>query len=258
MFPLVHHCKIQSNLLEITGRHLLTPYICKYMMCVCCASQASHTHDAIAEAAQLMKEAVDDIMMTLNEAASEVGMVGGMVESIADAMAKVTHWMSDDAWVHGKQWRSQKLLPLQSHATDCFSPPAVAKHSGPDTVIYIFLSVPVPNIKIIPSVCFECVLPDQHPWKFPDESICEAYWPHTVPNGHYTVEMMIIQSQVQSKSVFSLTWAHWGHCSSESADTRPTQDSHSSPLSPLADWGPSARTSAHTRTHLNSFSFRLG
>uniref|UniRef100_A0A8C9Z8Q4 Talin 2a n=1 Tax=Sander lucioperca TaxID=283035 RepID=A0A8C9Z8Q4_SANLU len=51
--------------------------------------KASHTHDAIAEAAQLMKEAVDDIMLTLNEAASEVGMVGGMVESIAEAMAKV-------------------------------------------------------------------------------------------------------------------------------------------------------------------------
>ncbi|MEQ2200809.1 hypothetical protein XENOCAPTIV_003432, partial [Xenoophorus captivus] len=49
---------------------------------------ASHTHDAIAEAAQLMKEAVDDMMVTLNEAASEVGMVGGMVESIAEAMAK--------------------------------------------------------------------------------------------------------------------------------------------------------------------------
>lgn len=53
-------------------------------------TQASHTHDAIAEAAQLMKEAVDDIMVTLNEAASEVGMVGGMVESIAEAMAKVS------------------------------------------------------------------------------------------------------------------------------------------------------------------------
>lgn len=54
------------------------------------SSQAVHTHDAIAEAAQLMKEAVDDIMVTLNEAASEVGLVGGMVESIADAMAKVS------------------------------------------------------------------------------------------------------------------------------------------------------------------------
>ena len=51
--------------------------------------QASHTHDAITEAAQLMKEAVDDIMVTLNEAASEVGMVGGMVDSIAEAMSKV-------------------------------------------------------------------------------------------------------------------------------------------------------------------------
>ncbi|XP_028999549.1 talin-2a [Betta splendens] len=51
--------------------------------------KASHTHDAIAEAAQLMKEAVDDIMVTLNDAASEVGMVGGMVESIAEAMAKL-------------------------------------------------------------------------------------------------------------------------------------------------------------------------
>ncbi|XP_044046685.1 talin-2a isoform X4 [Siniperca chuatsi] len=51
--------------------------------------KASHTHDAIAEAVQLMKEAVDDIMVTLNEAASEVGMVGGMVESIAEAMAKL-------------------------------------------------------------------------------------------------------------------------------------------------------------------------
>lgn len=51
--------------------------------------KASHTHDAIAEAALLMKEAVDDLMITLNEAASEVGMVGGMVDSIADAMNKL-------------------------------------------------------------------------------------------------------------------------------------------------------------------------
>ncbi|XP_018408306.1 PREDICTED: talin-2 [Nanorana parkeri] len=51
--------------------------------------KASHTHDAIAEAALLMKEAVDDLMITLNEAASEVGMVGGMIDSIADAMSKL-------------------------------------------------------------------------------------------------------------------------------------------------------------------------
>uniref|UniRef100_A0A8C7S538 Talin 2 n=1 Tax=Oncorhynchus mykiss TaxID=8022 RepID=A0A8C7S538_ONCMY len=51
--------------------------------------QAAHTHYAISEAAQLMKEAVDDIMVTLNEAASEGGMVGGMVEAIAEAMGRL-------------------------------------------------------------------------------------------------------------------------------------------------------------------------
>ncbi|KAM9585807.1 talin-2 [Trichechus inunguis] len=51
--------------------------------------KAQHTHDAIMEAAQLMKEAVDDIMVTLNEAASEVGLVGGMVDAIAEAMSKL-------------------------------------------------------------------------------------------------------------------------------------------------------------------------
>ncbi|XP_072880934.1 talin-2 [Hemitrygon akajei] len=51
--------------------------------------KASHTHDAITEAAQLMKEAVDDIMVTLNEAASDIGMVGGMVDAIADAMNRL-------------------------------------------------------------------------------------------------------------------------------------------------------------------------
>ncbi|XP_077174038.1 talin-2 isoform X1 [Paroedura picta] len=51
--------------------------------------KALHTHDAITEAAQLMKEAVDDIMVTLNEAASEVGLVGNMVDSIAEAMSKL-------------------------------------------------------------------------------------------------------------------------------------------------------------------------
>uniref|UniRef100_A0A8C6T6U5 Talin 1-like rod-segment domain-containing protein n=1 Tax=Neogobius melanostomus TaxID=47308 RepID=A0A8C6T6U5_9GOBI len=52
--------------------------------------KACHTHDAITEAAQLMKEAVDDIMVTLNEAASEGGMVGGMVEAIAESMGRVS------------------------------------------------------------------------------------------------------------------------------------------------------------------------
>lgn len=41
-----------------------------------------------------MKEAVDDIMVTLNEAASEVGLVGGMVESIAEAMGRVRSGVS--------------------------------------------------------------------------------------------------------------------------------------------------------------------
>lgn len=67
------------------------------MLVLCCDNlQASHTHDAIAEAAQLMKEAVEDIMVTLNEAASEVGMVGGMVDSIAEAMAKVSAALRHD------------------------------------------------------------------------------------------------------------------------------------------------------------------
>ncbi|XP_030620557.1 talin-2a [Chanos chanos] len=52
--------------------------------------KATHTHDAIAEAAQLMREAVDDITLTLNEAASEVGLVGGMVDSITEAMGKLS------------------------------------------------------------------------------------------------------------------------------------------------------------------------
>uniref|UniRef100_A0A8C1IP51 Talin 2a n=1 Tax=Cyprinus carpio TaxID=7962 RepID=A0A8C1IP51_CYPCA len=51
--------------------------------------KAAHTHEAIAEAAQLMREAVDDLLLTLNEAASEVGMVSGMVDLIADAMGKL-------------------------------------------------------------------------------------------------------------------------------------------------------------------------
>uniref|UniRef100_A0A8C5BC52 Talin 2a n=1 Tax=Gadus morhua TaxID=8049 RepID=A0A8C5BC52_GADMO len=55
----------------------------------CKLGDASHTHEAIAEAAQLMREAVDDIMITLNDAASEGGMVGGMVDSIAEAMSKL-------------------------------------------------------------------------------------------------------------------------------------------------------------------------
>uniref|UniRef100_A0A8C7DEI1 Talin 2a n=1 Tax=Oncorhynchus kisutch TaxID=8019 RepID=A0A8C7DEI1_ONCKI len=57
---------------------------------------ASHTHDAIAEASQLMREAVDDIMVTLNEAASEGGMVGAMVDSIAEAMGRLDEGTSPE------------------------------------------------------------------------------------------------------------------------------------------------------------------
>lgn len=52
-----------------------------------------------------MKEAVDDIMVTLNEAASEGGMVGGMVESIAEAMGRVSllrHWWRMYVWSNVK------------------------------------------------------------------------------------------------------------------------------------------------------------
>lgn len=54
-----------------------------------------------------MKEAVDDIMVTLNEAASEVGMVGGMVESIAEAMTKVG--------AAGKNWLMHVRLMCEVH-----------------------------------------------------------------------------------------------------------------------------------------------
>ena len=43
--------------------------------------QAAHTQEALEEAVQMMKEAVEDLTTTLNEAASAAGVVGGMVES---------------------------------------------------------------------------------------------------------------------------------------------------------------------------------
>uniref|UniRef100_A0A8C1JK37 Talin 2a n=1 Tax=Cyprinus carpio TaxID=7962 RepID=A0A8C1JK37_CYPCA len=77
--------------------------------------KAAHTHDAIAEAAQLMREAVDDLLLTLNEAASEVGMVSGMVDSIADAMGKITKSVS----------APEDLGSLASHITADYSQLAV-------------------------------------------------------------------------------------------------------------------------------------
>ncbi len=80
-----------SSFIQISGfLHRKCQSFSKFIPLICL--QAAHTHDAIAEAALLMREAVDDLLLTLNEAASEVGMVSGMVDLIADAMGKViTH-----------------------------------------------------------------------------------------------------------------------------------------------------------------------
>uniref|UniRef100_A0A8C0UP78 Talin 1 n=1 Tax=Cyanistes caeruleus TaxID=156563 RepID=A0A8C0UP78_CYACU len=48
--------------------------------------KVSMLHDALEEAVQMMKEAVEDLTTTLNEAASAAGVVGGMVDSITQAI----------------------------------------------------------------------------------------------------------------------------------------------------------------------------
>ncbi|XP_026540764.1 talin-1 isoform X2 [Notechis scutatus] len=48
--------------------------------------KAAHTQEALEEAAQMMREAVEDLTATLNEAASAAGVVGGMVDSIRQAI----------------------------------------------------------------------------------------------------------------------------------------------------------------------------
>nr|XP_033793377.1 talin-1 isoform X1 [Geotrypetes seraphini] len=50
---------------------------------------AAHTQEALDESAQMMKEAVEDLTATLNEAASAAGVVGGMVDSITQAINKL-------------------------------------------------------------------------------------------------------------------------------------------------------------------------
>ncbi|XP_031750913.1 talin-1 isoform X3 [Xenopus tropicalis] len=50
---------------------------------------AAHTQEALDEAAQMMHEAVEDLTVTLNEAASAAGAVGGMVDSITQAINKL-------------------------------------------------------------------------------------------------------------------------------------------------------------------------
>lgn len=51
--------------------------------------QAAHMQEALEESVQMMKEAVDDLGATLSEAASAAGAVGGMVDSINDAINKM-------------------------------------------------------------------------------------------------------------------------------------------------------------------------
>uniref|UniRef100_H3ANX1 Talin 1 n=1 Tax=Latimeria chalumnae TaxID=7897 RepID=H3ANX1_LATCH len=51
--------------------------------------QPAHTQETLEESVQMMKEAVEDLMGTLNEAASAAGVVGGMVDSITQAINKL-------------------------------------------------------------------------------------------------------------------------------------------------------------------------
>ncbi|XP_030623059.1 talin-1 [Chanos chanos] len=51
--------------------------------------KAAHTQEALEESVQMMKEAVDDLAGTLSEAASAAGAVGGMVDSISQAINKM-------------------------------------------------------------------------------------------------------------------------------------------------------------------------
>lgn len=51
--------------------------------------QAAHTQEALEESVQMMKDAVDDLAATLAEAASAAGAVGGMVNSITQAINKM-------------------------------------------------------------------------------------------------------------------------------------------------------------------------
>ncbi|XP_071788038.1 talin-1-like isoform X4 [Asterias amurensis] len=58
--------------------------------------KAIHTHSAIDEAAQGMKEAVDDLNTMLEEAASEFGIVSGMVDTISKAIIKTDDSMPEN------------------------------------------------------------------------------------------------------------------------------------------------------------------
>lgn len=56
---------------------------------MCSFLQAAHMQEALEESVQMMKEAVDDLGATLAEAAGAAGAVGGMVDSINDAINKM-------------------------------------------------------------------------------------------------------------------------------------------------------------------------
>ncbi|XP_072515607.1 talin-1 isoform X2 [Salminus brasiliensis] len=51
--------------------------------------KAAHTQEALEEAVQMMKEAVDDLAGTLTEAAGAAGAVGGMVDTISQAINRM-------------------------------------------------------------------------------------------------------------------------------------------------------------------------
>ncbi|KAA0703636.1 Talin-1 [Triplophysa tibetana] len=51
--------------------------------------KAAHTQEALEESVQMMKEAVDDLAATLSDEASAAGAVGGMVNSITQAINKM-------------------------------------------------------------------------------------------------------------------------------------------------------------------------
>lgn len=65
------------------------PVVSSFSHSVSSLQQAAHTQEALEEAVQMMKEAVEDLTTTLNEAASAAGVVGGMVDSITQAINQV-------------------------------------------------------------------------------------------------------------------------------------------------------------------------
>lgn len=70
-------------------------------------------HPDIEDAAQGMKEAVKDLGHTLEEAASESGVVSGLIDSIGKAVAEVSYsihhmQLTDDR--KGKSKRNQMII----------------------------------------------------------------------------------------------------------------------------------------------------